>query len=394
MNHTKFLLAITLLILACKDDTQTDKKNSSPRYPVLAVEQRNVNTFYSFPANISGINNNQVRPKISGYIKEVLVDEGQKVQKGQLLFRLETNIQDQNADAAKMQINSAQATVETATANVKVAQVEVDKLIPLVEKNIISSIQLEIARANLLRAKGQLSQAKASKETAKANYQSIKENIKFSNITSPINGIIGKLNYREGALVSPQDPTPITTVSDISEIFAYFSINEKQFIYFFQNFPGADLEKKINLVPPIELELANGTIFEEKGKLETSTGQIDPNTGTIQFRVKFENSGGLLSNGNTGKIRIPRTYNNALVIPESATFEQQGIVYSYKVDKDSVVSTVITLRDRVNKMAIIEKGLKKGDTIVAKGVSSLNNGDKINPQQVTIDSIITIHTVK
>ncbi len=386
-------LLLAVVLVSCKSETKKPQAQAMP-YPVVSVEKKDVNTYYIMPTNIAGINNNQVRPKISGYIKEVLVDEGQKVKKGQLLFKLETNIQDQNASVARQQITSASANIEAAKAQVQAAQVEVDKLVPLVEKNIISHVQLETARANLLKAKGQLSQAQAGHSSARANYQAVNENIKFSNITSPIDGVIGKFNYRAGALVGPQDPTPITTVSDVSEIYAYFTVNERQYIYFFQNFPGTTLEDKINSVPPIELELANGTIYDEKGTLETSTGMMDPNTGTMQFRVKFENKNGLLTNGSTGKIRIPRTYKDAIVIPESATFEQQGIVYAFKVQADSVVTTVIQPKDRVHNLVVVEKGVNNGETVVAKGISGLRNGVKIAPQPVSLDSIINISKVQ
>lgn len=395
MKSSQLSITIVFLTLLMSCKNQEHKSITQlPSYPVVEVDQKDVNTYYIMPTNIAGINNNQVRPKISGYIKEVLVDEGQRVKKGQLLFKLETNIQDQNASAAKQQITSASANIEAAKAQVQAAQVEVDKLLPLVEKNIISHVQLETARANLLKAKGGLSQAQAGRSSAQANYQAVNENIKFANITSPIDGVLGKFNYRAGALVSPQDPTPITTVSDISEIYAYFTVNERQYIYFFQNFPGTTLEEKIKLVPPIELELANGTTYEEKGTLETSTGVMDPNTGTMQFRVKFENKYGLLTNGSTGKVRVPRTYKNALVIPESATYEQQGLVYAYKVKADSVVTIVVEPKDRVNNLLVVEKGIEKGDKVVAKGIAGLKNGVKIKPNVVSMDSIISIHTVQ
>ncbi|WP_369049416.1 efflux RND transporter periplasmic adaptor subunit [Tenacibaculum sp. UWU-22] len=394
MKKTSVLLFVfILLIFSCKKETKKTKTAPLP-YPVISVAKRNVNTYHIFPTNITGINNNQLRPKISGYIKEVLVDEGEKVKKGQLLFKLETNIQDQNASVAKNQITSATANIEAARAQVESAQVEVNKLIPLVEKNIISAVQLETARANLLKAKGGLSQALAAHSSAEANYRAINENIKFSNITSPIDGVVGKFNYRIGALVSPLDSKPITTVSDVSKVYAYFTINEKQYIYFFQNFSGKTLEEKIKLVPPIELELANGTIYQEKGTLETSTGVIDPNTGTIQFRVKFDNKDGLLTNGNTGKVRIPRVYKNVLVIPESATFEQQGVIYAFKTQGDSAVATVIEPRDRVHNLIVVNKGVQEREKIIVKGIASLKNGTKITPKLVNIDSIIKIAKVQ
>jgi len=392
MKQPITLLFALIVISSCNNEVK--KTPPAKTFPVVEVNKQDIESYYSFPAEISGKNNNQVRSKISGYIIEVLIDEGAKVKEGQALFKLETNIQDQNAAAAKAQVSASLATIDAAKASVQAAQVEVDKLVPLVEKDIISGIQLETARANLLKAKGQLSQAQAGYSAAQANYQGVKENIKFSTITSPINGIVGKLNSRAGSLVGPSDPKPITTVSDVSEIYAYFALNERQYIYFFQNFPGTNLEEKIGLVPPIDLELANGALFDEKGKLETSTGQIDPATGTIEFRVKFENKNGLLSNGSTGKIRVPRVYQNVLVVPESATYEQQGFTYVYKSQADSVIAAIVELKDRVNNLAIIEKGLEEGDLVVGKGVGNLKNRMRITPQIVSIDSIIQFKTVK
>ncbi|HHZ66153.1 MAG TPA: efflux RND transporter periplasmic adaptor subunit [Flavobacteriales bacterium] len=388
------LFALIGMFTTTSCNTEVKKTPPPKPFPIVEVKKQDIASYYSFPAEISGKNNNQVRSKISGYILEVLIDEGAKVEEGQALFKLETNIQDQNADAAQAQVSSSLAIIDGAKAGVQAAQVEVDKLIPLVEKDIVSNIQLETARANLLKAKGQLSQAQAGYSAAQANYQGVKENIKFSTITSPINGIVGKLNSRTGSLVGPSDPKPITTVSDVSEVYAYFSVNERQYIYFFQKFPGASLEDKISLIPPIDLELANGSLFEEKGEVETSTGQIDPATGTIEFRVKFENKNGLLSNGNTGKIRVPRMYENVLVVPESATYEQQGFTYVYKSQGDSVISVMIEVKDRVNNMAIVEKGLEEGELVVGKGVGNLKNRMKITPQEVSIDSLIRFKTVK
>ena len=363
-----FLLSLLLGIFlsSCNDGDQTAPIPVKP-YPVVAAEMKEINGFYSFPTDIAGKNNNQVRSKIQGYIKQVFVEDGQKVTAGQVLFRIETNVQNQNADASRAQITAMEASIKAAEANVMAAQVEVDKLTPLVEQGIISNIQLETARANYLKAKGQQSQAMANKEVAKANYQGVMETIGYSIIKSPINGVVGKINYREGALVSPSDPQPITTVSDVSKIYAYFSLTEKQYINFFQMYEGKDLNEKLSNVPPIDLVLANGSLFEEKGKVETATGQIDPGTGTIQFRVAFENKNGLLSNGSTGSLRIPRSYGNVLVIPESSTFDQQGFTYIYKVVNDTTVSAVIEVKDRVNNFAIVSIGLNAGEKVIADG---------------------------
>src|SRR5690606_9575889 len=213
-----------LVLFSCGKKTEP-MSSHPPTVPVIEVTARDVTGYYSFPVNIEGKVNNAVRAKISGYIRNVYVDEGQIVRKGQPLFRLETNVQSQDAHAAQAGINAAQANINAAQASVNAAQVEVDKLIPLVEKNIISNVQLETAKANLSRAQGQLAQARAAYQQAKANYSGIQANIDFGVVKSPISGVVGSIQFREGSLVGPNDPTPITTVSEVGEVYAYFSMN-------------------------------------------------------------------------------------------------------------------------------------------------------------------------
>lgn len=376
-----------LMLYSCGKKTES-MTIPPPTVPVIEVAARDITGYYSFPVNIEGKVNNAVRAKISGYIRNVYVDEGQFVSKGQPLFRLETNVQAQDANAAKAAINAAQANISAAQASVNAAQVEVDKLIPLVEKNIISNVQLETAKANLSRSQGQLEQARAAYQQAKAAYSGIQANIDFGVVTSPISGVVGAINFREGSLVGPSDPTPITTVSEVGEVYAYFSMNEAEYLDFLSNTEGKTVQEKLKQIPEIELILANGQPFEEKGKIQTVTGQINPQTGTIQFRAIFKNSGGLLSNGNSGTIRIPKPYTDVLVVPENATYEQQGIVYVFTVKKDTVYSTPIEVEDRINNIAVIKSGLQKGDIIVVKGLGKLRNQSPINQEKVDFDSIV------
>lgn len=295
-----------------------------------------------------------------------MVDEGQKVKKGQLLFRLETNELSEKALAAK-------ATVEA-------TQVEANRLKPLVEKNIVSNIQLKTAQAKLAQAK--------------ANYQSILASINFSEVRSPISGIIGRINFRTGALASPSGATPLTTVSNNTEVYAYFNLTEKEYLHFFTNTKGKNLTEKITQFPLVNLELANGSIYSEKGKLKATTGQIDPNTGTIQFRADFPNPSQLLSAGSTGNILVPKVYKNALVIPESATYEQQGVVYVFKVKNDTLINTPIKITNRVNNMVIIKEGLSLNNTVLAQGIANAKDGLKIIPQLKNIEEFTHIKTVK
>lgn len=402
MKNKLILLSLSVLtVLSCKKKEEV-KQDGPKEVPVVAVQVKNVTGYSSFPASIQGRVNNDVRAKIQGYITQVLVDEGQYVVKGQPLFRLETNTLNETADAAKAGIGAAQsgvtaakANVSAAQANVNAAQVEVNKLVPLVQKNIISSVQLETAKANLARAQAQLSQARAAQQQASASvsqaaatYKGVQANINYSVIRAPISGVIGKLPLKVGSLVGPNDPLPLTTVSDTSAVFAYFSMNEKEYLNFLEDSVGATVPEKLRNMPMVELELVNGSKYPEKGKIEAVTGQIDPQTGTIQFRVSFPNGSKLLSNGNSGTIKFPKQYDQALVVPESSTFEQQGLVYVYRVEKDTAQNVMIGVTDRVNNMVIVKDGISKGDKIVAQGVGTLKPGTAVKSKPVNFDEIV------
>ena len=388
MNNKLVILSLAAFSLtACKKEAP--KQDGAKPYPVVSVESKNIVGYQTFPATIQGRVNNDVRAKIQGYITQVLVDEGQYVTKGQPLFRLETNILNENAAASKAGIGAAASSVAAAQASVNAAQVEVNKLKPLVQKNIISNVQLQTAQAQLAQAQAQLQQANVAKRQAEANYKGVEANIEYSIIRAPISGVIGRLPLKVGSLVGPSDQTPLTTISDTSEIFAYFAMNEKAYFDFLEKAPRASISEKIKNLPMVELQLANGSLYPEKGKIEAITGQIDPTTGTIQFRVAFSNAQKLLSNGNSGTIRFPQRYDNVLVVPESATYEQQGIVYVYKVEKgDTARNVVINVIDRIDNMALIKSGVNKGETVVAAGIGGLKPGTAVKPKPIKMDSLV------
>ncbi|MGV8914950.1 MAG: efflux RND transporter periplasmic adaptor subunit [Kaistella sp.] len=402
MRNKLILLTLSLLSVAACTKKEENRGQGPKPVSTVTVQTRNITGYSTYPASIEGRVNNEVRAKMQGYITQVLVDEGQFVTKGQPLFRLETNSLNQSANAAKAGVGAARsnvaasdATIKAAQSAVNAAQVEVNKLRPLVEKNIISNVQLQTAQANLARAQAQVSQAVAGKQQAsagvaqaQANYQGVQANIDYSVIRAPISGVIGKINFRTGSLVGPGDPVAISTVSDTSELYVYFSMNEKEYLDFLKNSVGATMPEKLKNMPAVELLLANGDVYAQKGQIKAVTGQIDPSTGSIQFRVSFPNPDKLLSNGNSGKVRLPISYENALVLPESATYEQQGLVYVYKVQQDTAKSFVISVIDRVNNMVIIKDGAKKGEVVVAEGVQTVKSGTPVKPQPKDFDEII------
>lgn len=362
IRYALFLILVFIL-MACGNKKDADQQNSAqdPQpFPVLVVPTQTVTAYKSYPTDIQGIVNSEVRAKVSGYITEVLVDEGQAVKKGQLLFRLETQSLNQDAAAGK--------------ANVNAAQVEVDKLKPLVEKEIISSVQLETAKARLAQAQ--------------SNYNGVVANIGYANIKSPVDGLVGSINFRKGALVSGQDQNPLTRVAAIDEVYAYFSTNEKDFLSFVEDARGETMKEKIRNLPKVKLILANGKEYEKEGIIETISGDIDQQTGTVTYRAKFSNKEGLLRNGSSGTIKVPRVFEDALVVPTLSTYEQQGKTFVYKVVSDSLVSSAITVLSEVANMYVVQDGVEKGTTILAKGANKVKPGTRIKPQLVSMDSIV------
>ena len=359
------IASVFLALVSCDNNENTQavtvQQQQALPFPVAQLQTKTVIGFTEYPTTIEGKVNSDVRAKTSGYVEKVYVDEGQKVRKGQALFKLETQSLSQDAGAAKARVN--------------LAQVEVDKLIPLVEKNIISPVQLETAKANLAQAK--------------ANYSGVTANIGYATIKSPIDGFVGSINFREGALISPSDATPLTTVSQIDEVYAFFSFNEAPYIDHLQRSEGQNKAERIKNSPDLTLVLANGKEYSEKGRIQTSTGQINQNTGTIQIRASFKNPKEILTNGNSGKIRFPIEYKDAIVVPQTATFEQQGNVMIFKLGEDNKVETaILKIKGTVDNLYVVESGVDANDKIIVSGVGKLRDGMAISPQETSFDEAI------
>lgn len=359
MKKTTLIGAFAALILlaSCgKKEEQAPQAAGPMPFPVATVTAENAVVYNEFPANFEGQQNVEIRSKVTGFITQILVDEGQEVHKGQVLFKIETQTLNQDAASAK--------------AKVAAAQVEVDRLKPLVDRKIISKVQLETAQANL--------------QAAKAAYASVAANIGYGTITAPVSGVIGGLPYKVGALVSPTTADPLTTVSDSHVIRAYFSMNETQLISFAKTFKGATLQEKLKNVPPVGLILADDSEYNLKGKLETVNGLANATTGTTQFRAEFNNPEAVLRSGGKGTVRIPVTYNNAIVVPQNAVFDMQGKQMIYVVNKDNTVkSKVLTVTNTSGTNFIVSEGLQAGEVIVTEGAGKLKDGMAIVPQTGT-----------
>ena len=355
VSITSFILALVLVSCGKKEEQQMPAQGPAP-FPVETVALQDATIYQEYTANLEGQQNVEIRPKVNGFIQKIYVDEGQMVKKGQLLFKLETQTLNQDASASK--------------AMVQAAQVEVDRLKPLVERNIISNVQLETAKAKLAQAK--------------SAYGSIAANIGFGTITSPVNGVVGSLPYREGSLVSATSEMPLTTVSDSKVMRAYFTLNETQLLSFNRTFKGANTVEKLKNVPKVSLLLIDGSEYNQKGKIVTINGLVNPQTGTTEFRAEFNNPEGLLRSGSTGTIRLPIEQKGVIVVPQNAVFEVQGKQLIYVVGKDNKVkSTVITTNGISGMNFIVTEGLAEGDVIVVEGASKLKDGMEIIPQGKT-----------
>lgn len=371
------ILPTILLIAACGGNSE-NKQNAEAtisEYPILTIEPRSTTLNSNYPATIEGQQNIEIRPKIEGFIEHIYVDEGATVKQGQALFRI-------SAPQYEQEKRSAEAAVKIAEAAVNTAQMEVNKVRPLVEKNIISRYQLESAQFNLESQQAQLAQARANLTNASTN-------VGYTLITSPVNGVVGTLPYKIGSLVSSNTPQPLTTVSNITNIYAYFSINEKQMLEISGREAEGSARDNLANIPQVSLILANGSKFPHPGRIETTSGLINTATGSISVRATFPNPGNIIRSGSSGVITIPLELDSAIVIPQKSTYEIQGKKFVYQLQKDNTVtSKSITVMDNDDgQFYVVNGGLKPDDKIVMEGLATLRDGLSVQPVAVNADSL-------
>lgn len=338
-----------------------------PSLKVVTVANADAQLFNSYPAILKGKTDIDIRPQVSGFITKVCVDEGQRVVKGQPLFIID-QVQFQAA------VDQAQASVNAARTAVANAKITADNNRQLFDRNIISENAWQISD-------NQLRQAQASLAQAEAALTSAKKNLSYTTVTAPSDGVVGSIPSREGSLASPSSVQPLTTISDNSEMYAYFSLTEKDLLEMTDN-GTIPMNKIIADIPSVNLVLADGTEYPQQGKVATISGVLDNNTGSASARALFPNPSGMLRSGNTGKVLIPVTASNAISIPQKATFEVQDLRYVYVLnDSNKTVTTpikVMTLND--GKNFIVAEGLKAGDRVVIEGIGTSVRPDMpVNP---------------
>lgn len=354
--------ALMLFATSCGNKQDSSDQTVSQKYPTALASRQDVMLESVYPVTIKGTEDIEIRPRIDGFIESIYVDEGAKVKKGQALFKI-------NSPQSEQALTIARADIKSAQSQVNIAKVDVDRIKPLVEKNIISKVQLETAESTYQSALASLAQAEATLKNAEAT-------LSWTNVTSPVDGVVGEISYRRGSLVDKNNV--LTTVANTSNVFAYFSMNEKDLTSFLNNLEGNTQSEKLKNSPELTLTLADGTVYDHSGKIETITGTINSTTGTASFRAEFQNEGGKLRSGVSGKISIPRHIENAILVPQKATYAQQNKILVYIVQGDSVIQKVISvLPTPDSKSYVVIDGLQDNDKIVTDGIATLSHGKKI-----------------
>lgn len=368
MTKSKILLfaALAAMLVSCGGKKSSGKPNfGDNEYAVRTIGAQSAELQTTYPATIRGMQDVEIRPKVSGFITKLCVKEGQTVKAGQLLFVIDNVTYAAAVRQAKAAVNSAKAQLNT-------ARLTYNNNEKLFKNNVIGSYELQSAKNNMQAAAAALAQAEAS-------YVSAKENLSYCYVTSPASGVIGDLPYRVGALVSASSQQPLTTVSNISTMQVYFSMTEKELLDMTKTAGG--LHTAIKDYPTVKLQLADGTIYDHPGRVATVSGVIDATTGSVSMRADFPNPQHLLKSGGSGSIVVPHVSSSAIVIPQYAVAQVQDKHFVYIVGKDNKVkySAVTVDPQDDGKNFIITSGLKVGDRIVVNGISSLTDGAEIKP---------------
>lgn len=358
------VVAVGITLFACGNKEQAGY-NMVKEYAVVSLQPTNSELKSSYPATIKGKQDIEIRPKVAGFITKLCVDEGSVVRKGQTLFVIDP-VQYEAA------VKVAEANVKVAKTSVATSQLTYDNKRQLREKNITSDYELQMAENDLATRKAQLAQMEAQLVNAR-------NDLSYTNVVSPSNGVVGSIPYRVGSLVSSSTQVPLTVVSNIDEMFVYFSMTEKELLSLVRE--GGTIQDILDKMPPVELQLADGTMYPEKGKIETLSGVIEQSTGAASIRATFPNDKNILRSGGTGSVLVPYIEENSLVIPQKATYEIQDKKFVYTVTDSSTVKTteitVFNLDD--GQHYVVTSGLKPGDKIVVEGVAALRDGTKIKP---------------
>jgi membrane fusion protein (multidrug efflux system) len=364
------LLSGALLFLtACGRNEQ--KKEEAQFFPVTQLVTRDTLVDREYIGDIHAFRKTEIRARVQGYLEQIYVDEGQEVKKDQLLFRI-------NAEEYSAQLAQSKAALASAIAEAKTAQLEYDRVKLLVDKQVVSPTDLDVAKA-----KREVFNAKI--EEARSAVSSAALKMAHTSIRAPFDGTIDRIPFKIGSLID--EGILLTTVSDVKFIYAYFKVSENEYLQYMQK----KLLRKDSISDEAELILADGTIHLHKGKIETMEGEFENSTGTIAFRALFPNPDKILKHGASGKVKIATVVKNALIVPQKSTFEIQDKTYVFVVGKNNEVKMQsFTPRTRLSHFYIIEDGLQAGDKIVYEGLQNVKDGMIIRTTSAPMDSLILL----
>lgn len=352
-------ILLTTCLVSCRDAADPQQQ---VEYSVLTVEPTDVTLTESYSASVRGRQDIEIYPQVSGTIQRVCVKEGEKVRRGQQLFIIDRVPYEAALRTAVANVHAAEAQVETARITFESKQ-------ELFRQNVVSEFDLATARNALAVAKASLEQARAEETNAR-------NSLSYTEVKSPADGVVGTIPYRVGALVGPTSVQPLTTVADNSEMYVYFSMSENRLQELVSRY--GSLDRTIENMPAVRLQMNNGTLYAETGRIESISGVLNPETGSGSLRAVFPNPDRILFSGGTGNVVIPQHLENTITIPQEATYELQDKIFVYRVIDGKAVATrieVSPIHDGVNYT--VTKGLSTGDVIVTTGVGLLNDGDEI-----------------
>lgn len=374
---TKTLCSIAIAAIFNSCGTSDSGQPAAPQlgtYPVVTIDTATVTVYADFAGELRSGIVVEIRPRVSGYIDSICVNEGSPVRKDQLMFLI-------NQDDLIENRNSAQANVTAAEAQVQNSELEVRKLTPLVEKGIISEFELDNAKSNLMASN-------AKQDYAKSQLKNAEIDLKYARIASPVDGVVGRIIVREGTLVSASTTEPLTTVSGSGDVSAYFSVDERTINDLLSEISGISLQEKIAKLPPIELIQSDGTVYRHMGRPEVASGIVDMTTGSVQLKAVFPNQEGMLRTGSSGVVRIPATLHNAVLVPQKATYELQDKRMVYVLDTANTIrSRKIMTTAPTGHFFVVYEGLQRGDKVIYEGIDKMREGMKIIPETMNSDSL-------
>ena len=347
------ILLISIIFHSCSSQKDQEPIAQTRTLPVMELKLDSMTLYSEYPAKVQGKVNVDIRARIDGYIQSIYIEEGAYVKEGQALFKID----DRSYIEA---LNSANAQLAT-------AELEVNKYKMLSQNNVTSDFQLKTAEA--------------AYQTAKSAVETARINLGYTTVKAPVNGFIGLIPKRIGNLVTPSDAQALTTLSDISEVYTYFSMSEKDFLLFNTQYQGDNINEKIEKIENVSLMLADNSTYPTKGKIDMVNGGFDANTGSISIRAVFNNPNRLLRTGNTGRIIIPRKANDILLVPVLSTMDLQDKIMVWRLtDNNEAERIAITISDKQGDFYLVTGGLKAGDRIIAKELETVTDGETIQPK--------------